>query len=443
MIQGLFGLHGKFVISLLIAAAMPFFAGLLFFEVFAYRHMIGEQGDVHQLEASALIASINLAANAEGEKMISWLSSGDPLVDYAAEKSREMRAIDPVAAEQKVRYIDEIWSSLPDADPKVRDVLVNASAQAIGSYRSMNKQVAAVLVTDAMGRVIASTCKTTAYNQAEEHWWRKGSVLANGDYWGDTIHYDESADAFVINLVMPLHKGDEMVGVVKVAVEVVKLVPRLVMRDGRTDSSWAFVLRSGYVLACSEPEIVPLRARLPEQVMNKIRGSENGFGWCVGEGPGGKERIIGYSGFSSDYLDPNAYIVFFSLSEDLFDQLWVNFVGISLAATLLLALSLLVGFFIIQRLVLSPLTRIEGAVRSLSLLMRMRRDDAQEKADVLSQQQRVESKLRTIQKIRTGDQMELLAREISTMISRVMRYQYEVDNATPEKGEESEEDESL
>lgn len=425
------------MVSLLVAAALPFVIGLIFFETVGYRLLVAEHGERHRMESAALAAAVGQATNAEAEKLRAWLGSEPELNVFAAQKSQELKSLSSTQAAEQIRHLDEIWESLPPTDPVMTAVLHNDASSALASYQSAHHQVAEIILADSMGRVVAATEKSTDYNQLDESWWQAGVKLQPGEFWKDVLHYDDSSKVFSVDVVLPLHHEGVVVGIVKMSVEVASLMPHLVMRGLDTDSSWYFVLRSGHILSSSDDRIEPLEYRIPPEMLGKMKSAENG--WLVGTDHEGVSRIVGYTAMISDCDTPNAYVVFSSLSEELLDPLWGSFVGLAIAGFSLLGLCLLAGFYIIQRKVLRPLAGIEEAVHSLSLLARLRRSAPHDQKQILKQHQKVEDDLRLIQQIRTGDQMEVLAHNIATMISRVLHYQSEADRIEGNGSKECEE----
>ncbi len=425
MARGPIGLHGKFLISLLVAAALPFCIGLIFFETVGYRLMVSERGEQHRLESAALAAAVRQATDAEAEKLRAWLGSEPELITFAARKSAELEALSPIDAALRIRHVDEIWNSLPAKDPMVTAVLENEASAALIRYAEAHPQVAEIILTDSMGRLVAATAKPSDCNQADEPWWQAGTRLQSGEFWKNMLLYDESSKVFAVDLILPLHREGTFVGLLKMSVDVATLVPHLVMRGIVTDSSWHFVLASGHILSSSDDRLQPLAHRLPPETLGRIKSAQEG--WLVGPDHEGRSRIVGYTAMGSGQVASNAYLVFSSLSDELVAPLWGSFVGLSAAGFSLLGLCLLAGFYIIQRKVLRPLASIESAVRSLSQLARLRKSFPHEQQQILEQHQKVEDHLRLIQQIRTGDQMETLAQDIAIMISRVMHYQSEVD----------------
>lgn len=421
MIRRRFGLHGKFVIGLLVAAALPFFIGLIFFETLGYRYLIEQRGREHQVDAAALISAISQAANAEADKLRTWLASESDLGNELARLSGADARPSPAQA----RMLDEIWASLPDDDPQLRAVLRNPVADSLRRYQKVHKAAVEIMATDEVGHLLAATDKPSDYRQADEQWWQQGARLEPDQFWRDTIIFDDSAGSFTIDVVLPYHRDGRLQGVLKMGLEVSQLVPHLIMRGIQNDASWHFVLRSGHILISSDSEIRTPGRQVPFELLQEMRSQEHG--WTLVDDEQKGQQIIGFSAFQADYFEPNAYVVFYSGTSELFEPVWGNFIGLGIAGLSLLGLCLLAGFFLVQRKVLSPLVRIERAIHAMSVLARQRQRGSE--PEQLLQQQEVEARLRDIQKIRSGDQMEMLAREISTMISRVLHYQSEFDKS--------------
>ena len=63
---GSLGLKGKFVVALLVAAALPFLVGLVVFESKGYQHLLEERGKRHQMEALTLVPLSRAKSSALG-----------------------------------------------------------------------------------------------------------------------------------------------------------------------------------------------------------------------------------------------------------------------------------------------------------------------------------------------------------------------------------------
>jgi HAMP domain-containing protein len=93
----------------------------------------------------------------------------------------------------------------------------------------------------------------------------------------------------------------------------------------------------------------------------------------------------------------------------------------------------LLGFYLIRRHVLQPLAVLGNAARVIAASARLHPPQGAGQADPKEKRSLVELDLKTIQGIRTGDEVEALAADLATMASRVLRYQRELESEVEEK----------
>ena len=214
---GSLGLQGKFVVALLVAAALPFLVGLVVFESKGYQHLLEERGKRHQMEALTLVRALDQASTAQGEILRTWLAAEPALTGFIAERNRLSadRNREEIAIE--TRRLDDLWTSLPANDPRLVEVLQNPGSASLEKYRRLHPEVAEILATDLFGRLAAATGKASDFDQADETWWQKGIALADGGQWTDVLKFDASSGVFSLDVIVPLHDGKAVAGVAKMA----------------------------------------------------------------------------------------------------------------------------------------------------------------------------------------------------------------------------------
>lgn len=419
------GLRGKFVVALLVAAALPFLLGLVVFESNGYRHLLKERGKLHQIEAMTLVRALDQEAGAHGENLLTWLAADPALVDFVAEGNAALagRQTDEIAAE--TRRLDEIWASIPAADERMRGVLENPATASMNRFRALHPQVAEVLATDRHGRLVAATGKSSDYDQADEEWWDMGVSLGKGRHWTDTLKFDDSSDVFSQDVVMPLHGADGISGVVKMSMDVTSLFARLGFNGEEVGERWEIVLPDGRILASSRKGFQSLQDRLPDEALAAVRA--NGRGWAQMVDSRGEARMVGFVAMGQTKAAPSAYVMFSSLRDDVVGPLQKSFLQIGLAAAALLTVCTLVGFQLIRGNILQPLAALGNAARSISATARLRRGAREDEEKLREQHARAEMDLRVIEGIRTGDEIEALAKDLAVMTSRVLRYHRELE----------------
>jgi len=422
---GSLGLKGKFVVALLVAAALPFLVGLVVFESKGYQHLLEERGKRHQMEALTLVRALDQGSTFQGEILRTWLTAEPALIDFIAEKYRQSSGRDQQEIAIETRRLDELWTSLPANDPKIVAVLQNTAADSLRKYQKLHPEVAEILATDQHGRLVAATGKSSDYDQSDEGWWQKGITLANGAHWTDLLKFDASSNVFSLDVIVPLYVENQIAGVSKMSVDVTSLFSRLGFDGEAAGERWQIVLPDGWVLVSSRPGFKPLTDRLSAETLDAFRN--NNRHWALIRDERGEARMAGFVGMGPVGQSPNAYVLFSSLRDDVVGPLQRSFLEIGLAAAALLMVCAWFGFYLIQHNILHPLSALGKAARSISATARLRQAAHEDEAKIQNQREQAEIDLHTIESIRTGDEVQALADDLAVMTSRVLRYQRELE----------------
>ena len=424
MRAGRLGLRGKFIVSLLIAAALPFLVGLLFFEASGYRHLLAERGRLHHLDALNLVRALNQASDGQGRSLRAWLSA-DPVVPaVVAGRNQEAAGRPPGELAQETRQLDEAWPSLAADDPRLQAVVDNPASVSLRDYMGLFREVAEVLVTDAAGRLAAATGKSSDFDQADEDWWREGAALEPQGNKIDVLRFDASSGVFSLDVVMPLHAKEALAGVVKMSVDVTSLFAGLSLADNEAGERWEIALPDGRILASSKRGFVPLEGKLPDDVLAVLRRGNKD--WILLTDADGEVRMAGFVGMGAAAEPPNAFVLFSSRRDDVVRPLHRSLLHIGLAATGLLAICALGGFLMIRRNVLRPLAALGRAARSVAAIQ-LRPAAGDDEQEARQRRELAQADLRHLEAIRTGDEVEELAGDFAVMTNRVLGYQRELE----------------
>ncbi len=425
------GLKGKFVVALLVAAALPFLVGLVIFESTGYEHLLEERGRFHQMQAMAMVRSLDQASEAEGGRLRAWLSADARLLDLTVAINREFAGRDAEQTALETHRLDEAWLALPAGDPQVRAALENPGSTSLRKFNAHYPEVAEILATDSLGRLIAATGKTSDFDQADEAWWQTGAKLGDGEQWTDVLRFDASSGVFSQDVVLPLHDGGALAGVVKMSVDVTSLFARQSIIGGSFFDRWEIVLPDGRILANSESGYVPMSDRLSNEAMDAVRLDTNG--WALVRENESKPRMLGFARMGPPGNSANPHVLFSSQRDDVVGPLRIAFLEIGAAASLMLAVFVLLGFHLIRSNILAPLSTLARAARSISNIARLRESLPGDASVIERQRMDALNNLAAIRCIRTGDEVEALAADISVMTSSVMDYQREMESEVAAK----------
>lgn len=419
------GLKGKFVVALLVAAALPFVVGLAVFESNGYQHLLAERGKLHEMEALTLVRAIEQASACQGETLATWIQADPRLKEWVHSVNEGLLTSSPDEITNHTRKLDESWSSLTTSDPAVAGVLENVGSASLREFQKFHPDVAEVLATDRLGRLAAATGKASDFNQADEDWWAKGKGLANVRFWTDSLKLDASADVFSLDVVLALHREHETTGVAKMSVNVTSLFNRLGFDGEARGERWEIALPDGRILASSRSDYESLSENLPVDALDAIRRSPRG--WLEAIDTRGEARLIGHVALGETQGAPNAYVMFSSSRDEVVGPLQRNFLQIGIAAAALLMVCTLVGFQLIRSNILRPLESLGRAARSIAATAKLTREDHPDEIQTAEERERAEMDWRTIQNIRTGDEIEALSSDFAVMSSRVLAYHRELE----------------
>jgi serine phosphatase RsbU (regulator of sigma subunit) len=423
------GLQGKFVIALFVSAVLPFLVGLAVFETSGFQHLLNERGKLHHSEAHHLAAELDQSADELGELLQTWLTADPALPQYVAACNRELAQRPPEEVARETRLIEDLWPSLTPSDGRLRAVLSNAGAESLHRFGALNPEVAEVLVTDARGRLIAATNKSSDFDQADEDWWRQGAALGKSGRWTDVLRYDASSRVFSLDVVLPLHEDGALAGVVKISMDVSSLFKQLGRGGVVTNGKWEVVLADGRILARSSGGLVPLQEMVTPRILAILRRDDGG--WFLAGDDKGEAWMTGFTAIGPVDGLPTAHILLSSRREDVVGPLQKRFLQIGGAAALVLILCTMAGFHLVRRDILQPLSALRKASRSVAARAGLRWPEGagRQAAD----RESTEDHLKNISRIRTGDEIEALACDLSAMSRRVLSYQRELENEVASK----------
>jgi hypothetical protein len=113
------------------------------------------------------------------------------------------RNLDTVRKE--IPKMEADWAKLKPDDPRLRQILENPASKFLSRYAAVNQSYIEILVTDFLGRVVASSRRTGNYYYAGREWWKEayGDGVQGTVYVGDAM-FDKRLGANVMELAQPM-----------------------------------------------------------------------------------------------------------------------------------------------------------------------------------------------------------------------------------------------
>nr|MBA3273857.1 hypothetical protein [Chthoniobacterales bacterium] len=255
------GIQGKLVITLVLAGLLPLLLSLVVLLVAIFRLRVTSVGQSFQAFARQDADNLGtlLSAQVELAHVFSQLPGTTELLLSANTT--------PASTPDEIARIEADWAGLPETDPQLREILHNRIADQWHSVRENRMRFAEVMVTDATGRLIAATNKTSDYFQADEDWWQQTREISPRVRLEDA-RWDSSAQSptgssglLVVNVCIPLTSAADksFLGAMKVSLDAAWLADHLqtLSRPSYIDATIVLVSGTGARLGAARPTTVP------------------------------------------------------------------------------------------------------------------------------------------------------------------------------------------
>jgi signal transduction histidine kinase len=368
------GIRAKLVGTLLLAGLLPLALALAIILIGFVEMRIRSVGLTYRALAQqqARHLSASLAAQVELANLINGLPNTN---DFLAQANRQ-----PPPSQGYIDNREKAWPALTPDDPLLHKILSNPVAERWQSVARQQPRFAEVMVTDAVGRLVAATNKTSDWFQADEQWWQDCFDHGKGRVLISDVTYDESArdgkGAVVMDLCIPIYNDAaprKLIGITKISLDATWMLhqadlgnadddpPRvtwLVRSDGRAVASQK--------LAGTERLPPPPVEALPQKVAGRI--ADQPSGWAKSRDVPGYE-VIGFAAVQETWImqrpEERWHVVVASSLHSIVHALYKLAWLIAGLGLVVIAACFWGGLAIARREIIRPLLTLEEATKRL------------------------------------------------------------------------------
>lgn len=366
------GIRAKLVGTLLLAGLLPLALALAVILIGAVELRINSRGQMYRALAQQQAGHLSTILTSQVE--LANLINGQPGTVEFLNRANQV----PRPSKEDIDKIEAAWPMLRPGDGLLRDCLENELARRWQAVARSQRRFAEAMVTDAVGRVVAATDKTSDYYQADEKWWQDCYDNGNGRVLISDVMIDASAispegtrGTLVADLCLPIYDVPDparrkVLGITKVSLDATWVLQQLdlgVSSDELPRATW-LVRGDGHAVAGARPP--PPITALPERVARRLR--EQPSGWLKDEDVKGYE-LMGFAAVEQSRMMEQAaqrwhVVVATSLHEvvsSLHRMAWLIFLlGLGVIAACFIG-----GWVIARREIIRPLMTLEHAVNEL------------------------------------------------------------------------------
>lgn len=406
----------KFIGILILASVLPLCLAIFAAQTLGYRYYQRAQGTLFQARAEHLAGSLSLAVNEQVHSLTAWVALSDLAARIAAIDSAAP-ALSDEEVQAQIAATEARWPELTPASPELRRYLDHPLAAELRAFQSINPLFAEIFITDARGRLIATTEKTSDFAQADEDWWQRAWRAKFLTAEIDGIAYDASAGVYSVDLASPIRDrmrpDDPPVGVVKGVLNASPLLSR--GAPGHTFGSQKVVLGDGRILAqFSGPAVVPLQQSIAPEAIHRL--AVGGSGWMITPVDGAAREVAGFAPLRVHDADRSiapSFALVHESAEVVLAPMRRQITLLTVVGALFVSIFGLAGYWIAERKIIEPVEALRAASREIASSVKVEANDPPP---------RPLPALEPLHRIRTRDEIGDLARDFATMAARVLTY---------------------
>jgi hypothetical protein len=124
-----------------------------------------------------------------------------------------------------VHQLDKEWISSRGVTELIRKHMENPCARALREIASHTPGVVEAFAMDDQGALVCTIAKTTDYWQGDEAKWQRSFADGRGAEFVDEVQYDESSQAYCIQISVPVRQGGRVVGAITVGFDLDRMRP--------------------------------------------------------------------------------------------------------------------------------------------------------------------------------------------------------------------------
>jgi len=357
------GIRRKLNVTLILTGIVPLLIAIFithFVGISQRKEIIGKTFQQLSENARDSIAMM-LKEDVESIRHIAVLPSTIVFLETAFPRSGKNDVSDALALDKK-------WGKLTEKDPLLKQLLENELAMTLKAFKTVEGSFGEIFVTDKIGRLVASTNKTTDYWQADEDWWQKSYNKGKGQIFLSKFGYDQSSRVYSVDICIPVYsnKDHKLVGIIKGVLDVSHLFNAIENINVGEDGKVALLSDTGKMFVSKD--MVPLKGKTDQDMIPKADMGNSG--WFLTSGNEKPSMLVGFARLSVKQVDVrfiNSWsVITFQQASNAFAPVQRMILLVTLPGIGLIILIFLLGLYIAQAVFISPLRQLTQMAKRMS-----------------------------------------------------------------------------
>ena len=217
-----------------------------------------------------------------------------PIIKKALEKSNLSYAdLSDEKRKESIKLLNEKWKSIKDpADSFILKFTDNKASTFLKNQQALLKgEYGEIFLTNKFGALVASTSKLSTLAHGHKYWWIGSYDNGEGAVFFDDRGYDDSVGGYVLGLVVPIRKGNEIIGILKCNLNILGGISELI--SGAEDKLIGkFKLTRSGGMVVFEEGFEPLSTQIHDSIYKKLK-DKNNESFIINDS--GEKYLVGFS----------------------------------------------------------------------------------------------------------------------------------------------------
>lgn len=119
-----------------------------------------------------------------------------------------------------IQKMDEKWKGTPGIAGFMSELMESECGKFLRKIQSSKPFYAEIFVMDNQGANVAMTDKTSDYWQGDEAKFKKSFNSGKGAVFVDEVEFDDSAQAYLVQISVPVKDGNQVIGAITFGIDV-------------------------------------------------------------------------------------------------------------------------------------------------------------------------------------------------------------------------------
>ncbi len=280
---------------------------IVMYAVYRYNYKTTIQKELHytSLAADEIARSVEQRL-LEKVKTNQTLSIAPIIINTLKTSNHTYGSLSKKERNEKIDLQNKKWkSNKVENDAFIHEFTHNIVAKFLKKQQNNLKgEYGEIFITNKYGTLVASTAKLTTFAHAHKYWWQGAFNKGLGTVFIDDRGFDESANGYVLGIVIPIKEDNEIIGILKVNLNILSTISEILLSSQNEKTGDFKLIRSKGEIVFEEGHI-PLSTRIPNLYFEELLSADKHsifFDDSVNKWLIGKAEIGITSQYSEDYL---------------------------------------------------------------------------------------------------------------------------------------------